>query len=66
MIAGTEQYDEKLLRKLTNLRMISRVGIGVDNINLDVAKELGIQITNTPDELIWSICYLNAQFFCYI
>ena len=50
VIAGTEQYDEKLLKKLINLRFISRVGVGTDNIDLAIASELGIKIANTPDE----------------
>ena len=50
VIAGTEQYDEKLLKKLINLRFISRVGVGTDNIDLAIASELGIEIANTPDE----------------
>ena len=37
IIAGTEKYDEKLLDKLENLKGISRLGIGLDNINLDIA-----------------------------
>ena len=35
VIAGTEKYDQELLSKLVNLKGISRVGIGIDNIDLD-------------------------------
>ena len=39
IIAGTETYDKRLLNKLTNLKIISRVGVGLDNIDIDYAKE---------------------------
>ena len=47
IIAGTEQYDSNLLSKLYNLKTISRVGVGIDNIDLDFAKNKGINIFNT-------------------
>lgn len=40
---------EKVLRSLTNCKVISRYGVGVDTINIDVAKELGIKVCNVPD-----------------
>jgi D-3-phosphoglycerate dehydrogenase len=38
-----------LLRQMPNCRAIGRFGIGVDNIDLDVAGELGIQVNYVPD-----------------
>jgi D-3-phosphoglycerate dehydrogenase / 2-oxoglutarate reductase len=37
------------LRALRRCRAIARFGIGVDTIDLDVADELGITVTNVPD-----------------
>ncbi|MFT5112063.1 MAG: lactate dehydrogenase-like 2-hydroxyacid dehydrogenase, partial [Parasphingorhabdus sp.] len=37
--------------KLPNLEMIGCFGVGYDSINIDVAKQLGIPVTNTPDVL---------------
>ena len=51
VIAGTEKYDQELLSKLVNLKGISRVGIGIDNIDLDIAAKNNIKIFNTPEEL---------------
>ena len=31
-----------------NLKLIIRGGVGVDNINVDYAKEKGIEVRNTP------------------
>ena len=49
LIAGTEPINENVLRNALNLKFISRVGIGLDNINLLAAKEKGIIVSYTPD-----------------
>ncbi len=49
IVAGTEKYDRVLLTKAKSLKLISRVGIGVDSVDLEAAAELEIFVTNTPD-----------------
>jgi D-3-phosphoglycerate dehydrogenase len=49
IIAGVEPLNSKVLKSLSSLRCISRVGVGIDNIDLVCAKELGIVVKNTPD-----------------
>lgn len=49
IIAGVENLDGNTLSKLKNLRVISRVGVGLENIDLKAAEELGIVIKNTPE-----------------
>lgn len=53
VIAGLEVYDKGLLEQLPTLKLIARRGVGVDNIDLDAAKELGITVTIT-DGLVGS------------
>lgn len=48
VIAGTEEYSADTLMKLNSLKCISRVGVGVDSIDLKKAKELKINVINTP------------------
>jgi len=50
IIAGTEAYSEDVINKLPNLKVISRLGVGLDNIDLKIAGEKGIKvfITNSP------------------
>jgi len=48
IVAGTESYDRGLLVKLAGLRAISRCGVGMENIDLAAAGELGIEVVNTP------------------
>src|SRR5215813_5208222 len=38
-----------LLRQLTRCKVIGRFGLGVDNIDLPAAKEMGITVTYVPD-----------------
>jgi len=49
IIAGTELYDRNVLEGLPKLKVISRCGVGLDNIDIEAASELGIKIYNTAD-----------------
>ena len=62
VIAGTEKYDQELLSKLVNLKGISRVGIGIDNIDLDIAAKNNIKIFNTPEEPAKGVAELTLTF----
>jgi D-3-phosphoglycerate dehydrogenase len=49
LIAGTEDITESVMAKASKLRLISRVGIGLDNIDLLAAERRGIKVSYTPD-----------------
>ena len=49
IIAGTEPVTEKVMKLTTNLKLISRVGIGLDSVDLLAAKKRGIKVSYTPD-----------------
>lgn len=49
VIAGDDEFTEKVLKKGTNLKVISKWGIGIDAIDLEAAKRLGIKVYNTPN-----------------
>ena len=49
IVAGLEPLNEKVLRGAKGLKVISRCGIGLDNVDLKVASELGVTVFNTPD-----------------
>ena len=42
-------YTRRVLGELKNLKIISNSAMGVDNIDLEAAKELGIAVANVPD-----------------
>jgi len=48
MIAGTEPITESVLRKAPQLRLIARVGIGLDSVDLQAARARGVAVTYTP------------------
>lgn len=50
IIAGTEPITDKVMDKAPNLKMISRVGIGLDSVDLLAARKRGITVSYTPDE----------------
>lgn len=49
IVAGVEPLNKKVLDALPNLKCISRVGVGMDSVDLDYAKQKGISVVNTPN-----------------
>jgi len=49
LIAGTEKITQEVLKNAPNLKLISRVGIGLDGIDFEACKKYGIKVTYTPD-----------------
>ena len=49
VIAGTEEITEKVMTTASNLKLISRVGIGLDSVDLLAAERLKIGVSYTPD-----------------
>lgn len=49
IVAGIEPITKRVMDALPNLKSISRVGVGMDSVDLDYAKQKGISVTNTPD-----------------
>ena len=41
--------DKNFLEKSTHLKLIARVGAGMENIDIPVAEKLGIQLINSPE-----------------
>ena len=49
IIAGTEPITEKVMNRAPNLKLISRVGIGLDSVDLLAAQKRGIKVSYTPE-----------------
>jgi D-3-phosphoglycerate dehydrogenase len=49
LASSTIFYGEDAFRQLPNLKIVTRTGIGIDNVDLDAATRHGIVICNTPD-----------------
>src|SRR5665647_2204345 len=49
IVAGVEPLTTRVMDALPQLKCISRVGVGMDNVDLDYARQKGIVVVNTPD-----------------
>jgi D-3-phosphoglycerate dehydrogenase len=60
IIAGTEKMSEDVLSSLKMLKVVSRCGAGLDNVDLETAKKLGIKVFNTPDAPTLAVAELTV------
>ncbi len=58
LIAGLEPLDRDVLEKST-LKVISRCGSGLSNVDLVTAKELGIKVFSTPNAPVGAVAELT-------
>ncbi|MFV9568695.1 phosphoglycerate dehydrogenase [Thermoanaerobacter mathranii] len=49
IIVGLDKITSNVLRNAKKLKVITKYGVGVDNIDVDEAERMGIKITYTPD-----------------
>ncbi|WP_033543057.1 2-hydroxyacid dehydrogenase [Planococcus sp. CAU13] len=47
----SDQIDSEVINAAPNLKIISNLAVGYNNIDLDAARKRGIAVTNTPDVL---------------
>lgn len=55
VIAGTEPFTKQVIESLCDLKVISRVGVGLDSIDLESARKHGIKIMNTPEAPVQAV-----------
>ncbi len=60
LIAGVEPLSRRVLESASGLRVVSRCGVGVDSIDLDAARELGITVCTTPEAPVPSVAELTV------
>ncbi|MCI8362984.1 hydroxyacid dehydrogenase [Lachnospiraceae bacterium WCA-9-b2] len=49
LLAGLELLNEDVLSKAPTLKAIARIGIGMDNVDIEAVKRRKIALSNTPD-----------------
>ncbi len=49
VIAGLDEFTRAAITGRKRLKVISRYGVGMDNVDLEAARELGIKVVNTPE-----------------
>ena len=60
LIAGTERINDGVLACAPNLKLIARVGIGLDNIDFDATSCRGILVTYTPEAVSEAVAELTV------
>jgi D-3-phosphoglycerate dehydrogenase len=59
IVAGVESFNKNVLDALPRLKCISRVGVGMDSVDLDYAEKCGVSVVNTPDGPTRSVAELT-------
>lgn len=49
LLAGLEPLNERVFSHSPKLKAIARIGIGMDNVDIEAAQRRGIKVSNTPD-----------------
>ena len=64
----TDRIDAELLDAAPNLRVVSNMAVGVDNIDLAACKRRGVAVGNTPDvltdstaDMAWALLMASAR-----
>lgn len=60
IIAGTEPITAGALKRAKRLRLICRVGIGLDSVDLLEARRRGVQVSYTPDAPAPAVAEMTA------
>ncbi len=60
VIAGVEDITRSALEKRPNIKVISRCGVGMDNVDKEACKDFGIQLYNTPNAPVASVAELTV------
>lgn len=62
LIAGTEPITDKVMGRASRLKLISRVGIGLDSVDLLAAERRGVHVSYTPDAPAPAVAELTVGF----
>lgn len=49
LLAGLELLNEEVLSKAPTLKVIARIGVGMDNVDVEAVKRRNIALSNTPN-----------------
>ena len=60
LIAGLDEITRDVIAGADDLQVIARYGVGVDNVDLEAARERGVAVTNTPGANAGSVADLTV------
>ncbi|MDD7581289.1 phosphoglycerate dehydrogenase [Corynebacterium sp. 32222D000AT] len=56
LVRSATTVDAEVLAAATNLKIVGRAGVGLDNVDIDAATERGVMVVNAPTSNIHSAC----------
>ena len=59
IVRSATKIRKNIIKAATNLELVVRGGVGLDNIDLDAAKEAGVKVANTPTASSISVAELS-------
>lgn len=59
IVRSKTKLDKEIIESANNLKVIGRAGTGLDNIDLEAAKEKNIEVLNTPEAVAISVAELT-------
>lgn len=59
LLAGLEPLGENVFKACPELKAIARIGIGMDNVDIEAAKRRGIKVSNTPDGPTYAVAEMT-------
>lgn len=62
VILGTDPLDSEVLDEASDLKVISKYGVGLDNVDVDRAEKMGVEVRNTPGANSESVAELAFGF----
>ena len=60
IVRGRTKIDADLIKAASNLKIIGRAGVGLDNIDVEAARAAGVQVWNTPGAPSTSVAELTV------
>ncbi|AGF72305.1 D-3-phosphoglycerate dehydrogenase [Corynebacterium halotolerans YIM 70093 = DSM 44683] len=56
LVRSATTVDREVLEAATNLKIVGRAGVGLDNVDIEAATERGVMVANAPTSNIHSAC----------
>lgn len=56
VVRSRTKVDSKLIDRAKSLKLVARVGTGLDNIDVEYASKRGIAVVNSPEALVEAVC----------
>jgi D-3-phosphoglycerate dehydrogenase len=59
LLAGLEPLNDRVFSSCPKLKAIARIGIGMENVDMEAAERHGIKISNTPDAPTYAVAEMT-------